>query len=374
MPDVTFTRPAPDVLEVQLAGTWNIRDGLPDPTVVQKECETGSKIQRLTFDTQQVTDWDSSLLTFLVKLNEYCTDHSIESDPAGLPKGAISLLDLAFAVPAKKGIHREPLSPSLLRQVGEATIATISSIPEVLAFLGESVLACFKLLIGKASYRRSDFVLTIQECGAQALPIVSLISLLMGLILAFVGAVQLRQFGAQLYVADLVGLAMTREMAAIMTGIILAGRTGAAFAAQLGTMTVNEEIDALRTFGISPMEFLVMPRMVALALMMPLLCVYADLMGILGGAIVGIGMLDLTPTQYFNRTMQVIGLDDIFLGVFKGAVFGILVALSGCLRGMQCGRSSAAVGLAATSAVVTAIVLIIVTDAIFAVVTNIVGI
>jgi len=374
MPDVTFTRPTPDVLEVQLAGTWNIRDGLPDTTVVQKECETGSKIQRLTFDTQQVTAWDSSLLTFLVKLNEYCTDHSIESDPAGLPKGAISLLDLAFAVPAKKGIHREPLSPSLLRQVGEATIATISSIPEVLAFLGESVLACFKLLIGKASYRRSDFVLTIQECGAQALPIVSLISLLMGLILAFVGAVQLRQFGAQLYVADLVGLAMTREMAAIMTGIILAGRTGAAFAAQLGTMTVNEEIDALRTFGISPMEFLVMPRMVALALMMPLLCVYADLMGILGGAIVGIGMLDLTPTQYFNRTMQVIGLDDIFLGVFKGAVFGILVALSGCLRGMQCGRSSAAVGLAATSAVVTAIVLIIVTDAIFAVVTNIVGI
>src|SRR5262249_42661737 len=146
---------------------------------------------------------------------------------------------------------------------------------------------------GAARFRRSDFLQILQECGGQALPIVSLISFLVGVILAYVGAIQLRTFGAQVYVADLVGIAMTREMGAMMAAIIMAGRTGAAFAAQLGTMQVNEEIDALQTLGIPAMEFLVLPRMLALALMMPLLGLYADLMGILGGAAVGVGLLDI---------------------------------------------------------------------------------
>ena len=217
-------------------------------------------------------------------------------------------------------------------------------------------------------------LLTIQECGVQALPIVSLISFLIGLILAFVGAVQLQRFGAGIYVADLVGIGMAREMGAMMTAIILAGRTGAAFAAQLGTMTVNEEIDAYRTFGFSPMEYLVLPRMLALALMMPLLCLYADLVGMIGGAVVGIGVLDLTLTQYMQQTQGAVSLMDLSVGLGKSVMFGLLVAFSGCLRGMQCGRSSAAVGVAATSAVVTAIVFIIVTDSIVTVVTNMIGI
>jgi phospholipid/cholesterol/gamma-HCH transport system permease protein len=220
-------------------------------------------------------------------------------------------------------------------------------------------------------------ITTLQECGVDALPIVSLINILVGLILAFVGAVQLLQFGAQIFVADLVGIAITREMAAIMTGIIMAGRTGAAFAARLGTMTVNEEVDALKTMAISPIDFLVLPRMLALAIMMPLLCLYADFLGIVGGLIVGVGMLDITFTQYVLQTQNAIGLNNFFLGIFKGFVFGILVAMvaiSGCLRGMQCGRSASAVGAATTSAVVTAIVLIIVTDAIFAVISNVLGV
>jgi phospholipid/cholesterol/gamma-HCH transport system permease protein len=192
--------------------------------------------------------------------------------------------------------------------------------------------------------------------GAQALPIVTLISFLVGVILAYVGAVQLRQFGAQIYVADLVGIAMTREMGAMMAAIIMAGRTGAAFAASLGTMQVNEEIDALTTLGISPMEFLVLPRVLALTAMMPLLCVYADLVGILGGACVGVGMLDLGGVEYFVRSSHAITLRDVLAGLVMSGVFGALVALAGCLRGMQCGRSSAAVGWAATSAVVTGIV------------------
>ncbi|MDB4444475.1 ABC transporter permease, partial [bacterium] len=213
-----------------------------------------------------------------------------------------------------------------------------------------------------------------QECGIDALPIVSLISLLVGLILAFIGAVQLMMFGAQIYVASLVGISMVRVMGAIMAGIIMAGRTGAAFAAQLGTMQVNEELDALKTMGVEPMEFLVLPRMLALTLMMPLLCLYADLMGILGGLIVGVGLLDLNMAEYINQTKESVSLNHFWVGLFHSLVFGILVALSGCLRGMQCGRSASAVGAAATSAVVTGIVSIVVATAIITLLCNVLGI
>jgi phospholipid/cholesterol/gamma-HCH transport system permease protein len=258
--------------------------------------------------------------------------------------------------------------------VGKQTLEAFKSSGDLIEFLGETSLAFIRLLRGKARFRRVDVMEIIQECGANALPIVTLISVLIGLILAFVGAVQLRQFGAQIYVADLVGIAMAREMGAIMTGIIMAGRTGAAFAAQLGTMQVNEEIDALSTLGFSPMDFLVLPRMLALILLMPLLCIYADLMGILGGAVVGIGMLNLTPVEYYVETANGVGLMDFALGIFKAGVFGVIVAIAGCMRGIQCGRSASAVGLATTSAVVNAIVMIIVTDGIFAVITDVLGI
>jgi len=234
-------------------------------------------------------------------------------------------------------------------------------------------LAFVRLLERRARYRRSDLLLVLQEVGAQALPIVSLISFLVGVILAYVGAVQLRQFGAQIYVADLVGIGMTREMGAMMAAVIMAGRTGAAFAAQLGTMQVNEEIDALTTLGISPIEFLVLPRILALAIMMPLLCLYADLLGLLGGMAVGVGMLDLGVVEYYVRTAGAISIADCVAGLIKAAVFGVLVAVAGCLRGIQCGRSSAAVGAATTSAVVTGIVLIIVSDALTTVLFDLLG-
>jgi phospholipid/cholesterol/gamma-HCH transport system permease protein len=216
--------------------------------------------------------------------------------------------------------------------------------------------------------------LFLQECGAEAFPIVSLISLLVGMILAFVAAIQLKLFGAQIFVADIVGIAMVRVMAAIMTGIIVAGRTGAAFAAQLGTMQVNEEIDALQTLGVPPMEFLVLPRMLALAVMMPLLCLYADLMGILGGMIVGVFMLDLSFAQYAHETALNMELTYFWVGLFHSFVFGILIALAGCLRGMQCGRSASEVGRAATSAVVTSIVSIVLATAIITFVCQVLGI
>ena len=244
----------------------------------------------------------------------------------------------------------------------------------MLKFLGEMAVTFFRLVRLRVRFRAVDLFLLVQQCGAQALPIVTLISFLVGVILAFVGAVQLKQFGAQIYVADLVGIAIVHEMGAMMTGIIMAGRTGAAFAAQLGTMKVTQEIDAFTTMGFSPLEFLVLPRVIALVLMMPLLCLYADLIGVLGGAVVGLGMLDLSWTTSIRETMHAVGLTDLFGGIFKSAVYGVLVALSGCLRGIQCGNSSSAVGDAATSAVVTGIVAIVAACGIFAVVFYVLGI
>ena len=235
-------------------------------------------------------------------------------------------------------------------------------------------MASVRLVRRNARYRASDLWLLIQQCGVEALPIVTLISFLVGVILAFVSAIQLKQFGAQIYVANLVGVAMTREMGALMTAILMAGRTGAAFAAELGTMKVTQELDALTTAGFSVVEFLVLPRVLALILMMPLLCLYADFVGILGGAVIGVGMLDLSWTMYIEQTTHAVRLGDTVGGVFKSAVYGGLIALAGCLRGLQAGSSASAVGRAATSAVVTSLVAIIVACGVFAFLFYVLGI
>jgi phospholipid/cholesterol/gamma-HCH transport system permease protein len=368
-----FERRAGDTLVVRLAGSWTLTGGLPAPEDVRREIASGGAVRRITFDSDDLAAWDSGLLTFLTKVIVESERSGIETDRGGLPDGVRRLLALATAVPERKDTARGPSRTPLLARFGVAAIAASRGAAEQLAFVGEASLAFMRLLTGRARYRRSDFFLVLQEVGAQALPIVSLITFLVGVILAYVGAVQLRQFGAQVYVADLVGIAMTREMGAMMAGIIMAGRTGAAFAAQLGTMQVNEEIDALSTLGLSPMEFLVLPRMLALAVMMPLLAVYADLLGMLGGAAVGLGMLDLGATEYYLRTAEAVGLADVAAGLIKASVFGVLVAVAGCLRGIQCGRSSAAVGAATTSAVVTGIVFIIVSDATMTVLFDLLG-
>ena len=360
--------PTGETLLVRLSGPWKLSAEMPSIADAQTQITSNPSIRKLAFDARGVTGWDSGLLMFLTQLIAESERRGIETDQAGLPDGVVRLLALAAAVPGRKDIARADERRSLLRMVGAATLAAAHETREMLAFIGEAFVTFLKFLAGRARYRRSDFLILLQEVGAQALPIVTLISFLVGVILAYVGAIQLRQFGAQAYVADLVGIAMTREMGAMMAAIIIAGRTGAAFAAQLGTMQVNEEIDALTTLGISSMEFLVLPRILALALMMPLLGIYADLLGIAGGALVGTGMLHLGATEYYMRTRAAVGLDDCAAGLIKAAVFGVLIAVAGCLRGMQCGRSSAAVGAATTSAVVTGIVLIIVFDALMTVI------
>jgi phospholipid/cholesterol/gamma-HCH transport system permease protein len=358
---------------VVLSGVWKIGNELPSADEVRNGLES-TLVRRMAFEARGLRDWDSALLTFLLKVREYAAQKKIQIVDEGLPQGASRLIALALAVPERKGARREAKRDPFLVRVGEEGLRFFRSTGEMVGFIGEAALAFLKLLRGRARFRFSDFVLFLQECGSEALPIVSLISLLVGMILAFVAAIQLKLFGAQIFVADIVGIAMVRVMAAIMTGIIVAGRTGAAFAAQLGTMQVNEEIDALQTLGVSPMEFLVLPRMLALALMMPLLCLYSDLMGILGGMIVGVFVLDLSFAQYFHETALNMELTYFWVGLFHSFVFGILIALAGCLRGMQCGRSASEVGKAATSAVVTSIVSIVLATAIITFVCQVLGI
>ncbi|MBW2435272.1 MAG: ABC transporter permease [Deltaproteobacteria bacterium] len=372
--ELSFEKTAEDTLLVRLKGSWTIDQQLPSVKEIGRQVESDAAIKQIAFDTAALSDWDSGLLSFLTKIITDSSAKNITVNQEGLSEGIQKLLKLAFAVPERKGARKEALREPLLDRIGASTIAVGQASVDTLGFIGEAFLALLKFFVGKARFQRSELMLTIQQCGVQALPIVSLISVLVGLIFAFIGAVQLMMFGAQIFVADLVAIAMTRVMGAVMVGVIMAGRTGAAFAAQIGTMQVNEEIDALQTLGISPMEFLVLPRMLALILMMPLLVVYADLMGILGGFIVGVGMLDITVKQYINQTINAMNLYHFFIGIIHALVFGVLVALAGCLRGIQCGRSASAVGQATTSAVVTSIVAIVVATAVITVVCNLLGV
>lgn len=366
-------READGVLRVELAGEWTDRRGLPDIGPVEREIASGG-VQAVEFNTQALGGWHSALLVRVLAIHDLCMRAKVEFRGAGLPAGMAKLIALSQAVPEKKDAARKTVSPGFLHRVGESGLAVWTGGQAMLEFMGGSVLALGRLLRGRAQFRWSDTWLVIQQCGPEALGIVALINFLIGLILAFVGATELARFAASIYTADLVAVATVREMACIMTGIILCGRTGAAFAAQLGTMKVNQEIEAFETFGISPMEFLVLPRMLALILMMPLLCVFADLIAIGGGFLVSTVLLDLSPVVYLQRTVEAINLTSFLLGIGKGAFFGVLVALTGCLRGMQCGTNAAAVGQATTSAVVTGITWIIASDGVFAVLCSALGI
>ncbi|HSR87372.1 MAG TPA: ABC transporter permease [Pontiella sp.] len=335
------------------------------PSISEMADRLTGNIKRLKLVDAGIDEWDSALPSFLLSLHSLCTQKQIELDLQELPEGVQQLVGLATAVPERKGARRSFTKEPLLERIGKRTLHATEELTSFLRFIGELTGSLVRFVFGRARYRPAELWLTIQQCGPQALGIVTTISVLVGAILAFVGAIQLKMFGAEIYVANLVSLGMVIEMGALMTGIILAGRTVAAFAAQLGTMQVNEEIDALQTLGIPPMDYLVLPRVVALAVMTPLLVVYADILGILGGAAIGIFALDIPPKLFFNQAFGMMTLWYCVQGLIKGSTFGVLVAMTGCLRGMQCGRSASAVGDAATSAVVTSIVLIVLADAVW---------
>jgi phospholipid/cholesterol/gamma-HCH transport system permease protein len=363
-----------DRMRVRLSGAWKLDCGVPPAREFIERLTATPGIAAVAFDAGGLTGWDSGLLVFLGGAVAHCDAAGIAVDRGTLPEGVRRLLALATAVPERKGARKTGSREPLLARIGGGALAWGAAGADVLDFLGQLTVGAARLARGAARFRTADLLFFLQDCGARSLGIVSLISFLVGLILAFVGAIQLMMFGAQIYVADLVGVGMVRVMGAIMVGIVMTGRTGAAYAAQLGTMQVNEEVDALKTLGISPVEYLVVPRVLAITFMMPLLCLYADLMGILGGFVVGTGMLDIGFREYLNETQVAIGLTNVWIGLFHSIVFGLIIGISGCLRGLQCGRSASAVGFATTSAVVTGIVSIIVATAIITVMCNVLGI
>ena len=359
---------------VRLAGDWVLRAGMTSAQAIFDDLDAGTKPERLVVDLSGVGRWDSALVSVLVNLRRGCEARSIQMEPRDMPDGVRRLVGLAVAVPERAGAKRSEKPPAFLVSTGEQALDAVRSSGEMLEFLGEALIALGNAVRGRARFRTSDVLLVLQECGPQALPIVTLISFLVGMILAFVGLVQLEQFGADIFVANLVAVAMTREMGGMMTAIIMAGRTGAAFAAQLGTMNVNDEIAAYRTIGIPPNELLVLPRMLALIFAVPLLTIYANVVGMLGGSVVAALLSDVTLLQFYIQTTTAVTLGDWAGGLFKASIYGIIIAIAGCLRGMQSKKSAAAVGNAATSAVVTAIVFIIIAEAVLTVIYTVLGV
>ncbi|MEC4749153.1 ABC transporter permease [Methylomicrobium sp. Wu6] len=372
--EISLARIDASIVVIRLSGDW-IRGAKIKPVErVLADLADARPFSRLCLHASDLGKWDSRLPTYLLKILDDCQINEIEVDVSALPAGVQGLLKLARAVPERADVRRTAQPTPVLAKIGKAVLNGLADAKGLISFIGEILLAGCAMMRGRARFRTGDLFLCIQEAGPGALAIVTLISLLVGLILAFVGAVQLAMFGAQIFIADLVGLGTVREMGALMTAVIMSGRTGAAYAAQLGTMNVNSEIDALKTMGISPMEFLVLPRMLALILMLPLLCLYADLMGIIGGATVTVSAFDVSLIQYINESRKAVHLTDFGIGLFKSLVFAVLIATAGCMRGMQCGRSASAVGDAATAAVVNSIVYIVVADSVITLICNRLGI
>jgi len=369
---ISLERADRDVLEVVIRGAWALEDGIPPAEDVVRALESDGAPRRLRFGARDLGEWDSSLVSYVHSLAAFAVARGVAVDTSALPLGARKLVDLALAVKPRAREQRLE-DDALTARVGRVALGVSGTLADAVGFLGETTLAAGSLLRGRAGFRRVDLVYAFETSGVGALGIVALINFLIGAVLAFVGAVQLQQFGAAIFVADLVAIGVARELGALMTGIVMAGRTGASYAAVLGTMQVGEEIDALQTMGLRPIEFLVLPRVLATALMMPALVAYADLLGLLGGLFVATTLLGVGTTEYVHQTQSALALRHVFIGLGKSVAFGIVVAITGCYYGIRCGRSAGAVGEATTRAVVMSIVLVVVVDAAFTVVLYAVG-
>ena len=345
---------------ITLSGAWQLDAGTPRWTDV---LDSAWDAREVRFDAEALGAWDSSLLIFLLQVQDHCEAGGITFDTTGLPERTTRLLALARVVP-DRAAEPEPARLPRVARFGTSGIAVWDAMMTSVTFTGAVTDSMIRLVLRRTRLRWREFWVVVQSNSSGALGIVTLIALLVGVIIAFLGVVVLKRFGAGYYVSYLVGYGMLREMGALMTGIIMAGRTGAAFAAELGSMKITEEIDAYTTLGISPIDHLVLPRMLGVFVMMPLLVIYADFVGIAGGMMVAVTLLDLTPTQFIGGLLSAVTLSDALLGVFKASVFGLIIGLSGCMKGMQTGSDAGAVGRSATNAVVMGITLIILANAI----------
>jgi len=355
---------------VTLSGDWTLHHDEVSPA--QSEAWLDRRdLKAILFDTRRLGRWDSSLLVYLTGLRRNAAPRSIRFDDSGIPVAARRLLALLPHQTAAAAAAAAPMPhPMFLERLGRAAISTGTEWVAVTALCGEQVLEAVAAVFGRARMRRNDLLASLYDAGVAALPMVALVNVLVGGILAFVGAIELRRFGADIYIANLVGIAQVREMAAVMTAIVMAGRTGGAYAAEIASMQGSNELDALSVLGIPIQDYLILPRVLALTLMTPLLYLYGSCVGILGGFAVAVSMLDISPALFIAQTRDAVTMSQIVFGLTKSLAFGALIAIAGCRIGLKAGRSATDVGHAATHAVVVGIVGVIMLDAVFAVCAN----
>ncbi|MDG2166768.1 MAG: ABC transporter permease [Opitutales bacterium] len=361
-----------DTLVIRLMGVWVLDRKAPAFDAFVQHGDLRDDINEILLETKNLEDWDSSLLVFLNQAREWANKRSIGFNCDCLPDGLGRLmLQTQSAVDSRTEAKDPEGEPGFAEEVGQGTLKFLADCSAFASFLGEIVISFFRLLVGRARMRWVDCFRAMQDTGPMALPIVGLISFLIGVTLAFQAADLLEEFGSEYYTPAFVGLAMVREMGPIMTGIVLAGRTGAAFASTIGSMKVAEEIDALQTMGVPPVDYLVLPRVIGLSIMTPLMVIYSNALGILGGMLVSLVKLNMPIQTYIQEIFLNITATDISSGLLKSSAFGMIIAYAGCLRGMNCDTSSTGVGRATTSAVVTSLLLIIIFNSLFAVIYSI---
>jgi phospholipid/cholesterol/gamma-HCH transport system permease protein len=353
-------------IALRLSGHWAIAEGIPPTAELEARLEAEADTGGVRFESAGLERWDSVLPIFIARVAAVVEPLGRPLDLSGLPEGARRLFLLArarAAAPPSSGARTR----SWLERLGDTTTSVARRAAELLGFVGGVALALVRLFGGRARVRATDVLGETQRAGVEALGILTVIHGLIGAIVAFVSSTTLERFGATLYVADSVTIGVVRELGPLITAVVMAGRTGSAYAAELGTMQVTGEMDALVTMSLAPLEFLVLPRVLALSLMLPLLTVYADLVALVSGGLVATRISPSTPLQYLAQTKLAIPLSTFWVGLAKAAVFGLIVAIAGCAEGVRPLRSAAAVGQAATSAVVQSIVWIIAADGAFAV-------
>jgi phospholipid/cholesterol/gamma-HCH transport system permease protein len=363
---------AVDRVVVVLSGDWIAQSGRI-PAFPGDALDGGARGQIVAFDTAALGRWDSGLIEFLWEAKRVAATAGAAIDTGSLPESARKLLNLLpdrLAAPAAP----QPRGFRPFYRVGGVVLGVLTEIGTVSDMLGASVKGAVLSLVGRARIRAVDLLANVRDAGPEALTIIGVVNFLIGAILAFVGAVQLKKFAADIFVADLVGLAVVREMAAVMTAIIMAGRTGGAYAARIATMRGNEELDALEVVGIPVNDYIILPSVLALSITMPILYLYGCVLGILGGYVVAIAMLNITTLGYLNQTIAAVPLGQFIFGFIKTLSFAIMIGLTSCRIGLLAGRSAADVGIAATRAVVVGIVGVIVMDSMFAVIATVMGI
>jgi phospholipid/cholesterol/gamma-HCH transport system permease protein len=293
---------------------------------------------------------------------------------AGFRHEHAALLEMVGAPAMQAALASPEPTPPLLARIGRLVWTSGRQSAELLAFVGEVAIAALRALARPARIRWRPILYNIRTAGFDALPITGLLVFLMGIVIAYQGATQLRRYGANIFVADLVGLAMLRELSPLLTAIIVAGRSGSAYAAQIGTMKVTEEVDALRTVGIPPLDQLVLPKLAALTIALPLLTVYADILGVAGGMVMARSELDVGFPDFMDRLQRALYLSDFLVGIGKAPVFAAIISVIGCFQGFQVAGDAESVGRRTTVSVVQSIFLVIVADALFSVIFNRLGI